>query len=112
TSAQVPPSAELGAVLDELEPGLGTEMARRLTIVPAVMDYEGELAVVALGPIDDEALAAGVAQPFGLAAANDLTARLCQALGEGRPRPYDYWAAAKSFARFLPVAPRVWAPPG
>src|SRR5262249_4715272 len=68
--------------------------------------------LVALGPIDDAQLAAGVAQPFGLAAANDLTARLCQALGEGTARPYDYWACAKSFAGFLPVAQRVWAPQG
>jgi len=27
-------------------------------------------------------------------------------------RPLDYWACAKSFPRFLPVAPRVWAPSG
>jgi 2-keto-4-pentenoate hydratase/2-oxohepta-3-ene-1,7-dioic acid hydratase in catechol pathway len=112
TRVTVPDSAAIVAALDELEPGLGAEMARRLPIVPAVMDYEGELALVALGPIDDARLAAGVAQPFGLAAANDLTARLCQALGEGTARPYDYWACAKSFAGFLPVAPRVWAPQG
>jgi 2-keto-4-pentenoate hydratase/2-oxohepta-3-ene-1,7-dioic acid hydratase in catechol pathway len=68
--------------------------------------------VVALGPIDDERLAAGIAQPLGLAAANDLTARLCQALGETTERPLDYWACAKSFPRFLPLAPRVWAPAG
>ncbi|HUJ61620.1 MAG TPA: fumarylacetoacetate hydrolase family protein [Kofleriaceae bacterium] len=108
----VPDSAALIAELEALEPGLGRELARRLPFVPAVMDYEGELALVALGPIDDERLAAGVAQPFGLAACNDLTARICQVLGEGTARPYDYWACAKSFARFLPVAPRVWAPPG
>src|SRR5262249_13238031 len=73
-------------------------------------DYEGELALVALDTIDDERLASGVAQPFGLCAANDLTARVCQVLGEGTARPLDYWACAKSFPRFMPVAPRVWAP--
>ena len=31
------------------------------------------------------------------AMANDLTARICQVLGEGTPRPYDFWACAKSF---------------
>jgi 2-keto-4-pentenoate hydratase/2-oxohepta-3-ene-1,7-dioic acid hydratase in catechol pathway len=74
------------------------------------MDYEGELALVALGPIDDDALAAGIAQPLGLAACNDLTARICQVLGETTPRPLEFWALAKSFPRFLPVAPRVWSP--
>ena len=76
------------------------------------MDYEGELALVALGPIDADALAAGTPQPFGLAACNDLTARVVQVLGDGEPEPHAYWAAAKSFARFCPVAPRVWAPAG
>ncbi|MDB4955892.1 MAG: Fumarylacetoacetate hydrolase family protein [Myxococcales bacterium] len=111
-TAAVPTSSAIVAALDELEPGLGAEIGKRFPFVPAVMDYEGEIALVALGPIDDEALAAGVAQPFGLAAANDLTARLCQVLGEGRPRPYAYWACAKSFPQFLPMAARVWAPPG
>ena len=106
-AVHVPDSRELIAALDALEPGLGAELARRLPIVPAVMDYEGELALVALGDIGDDG-----PQPFGLAAANDLTARVVQALGEGTPRPYDYWAAAKSFPQFLPVAPTVWAPAG
>jgi 2-keto-4-pentenoate hydratase/2-oxohepta-3-ene-1,7-dioic acid hydratase in catechol pathway len=111
-SVPVPATDELVAALEALEPGLGAELANRLPIVPAVMDYEGELAIVALDAIDDERLAAGVAQPLGFAAANDLTARICQVLGEGTARPYDYWACAKSFPRFLPVAPQVWAPAG
>jgi 2-keto-4-pentenoate hydratase/2-oxohepta-3-ene-1,7-dioic acid hydratase in catechol pathway len=81
-----------------------------MPLVSAVMDYEGEVALVALDSIDGERLAAGVPQPFGLAVCNDLTARICQVLGEGRPAPHDYWAVAKSFPRFLPVAARVWAP--
>ena len=109
---EVPTSTAIARALEELEPGLAAELARRFEILPAVMDYEGELALVALDAIDEAALAAGTAQPFGLAAANDLTARLCQVLGEGRGRPYDYWACAKSFPRFLPVAPHVWAPAG
>ena len=109
---RVPHSQELADALDALEPGLGGDLSQRLSIIPAVMDYEGELALVALDAIDDERLAAGVAQPFGLAAVNDLTARICQVLGEGTPRPYDFWACAKSFARFMPAAPRVWAPAG
>jgi 2-keto-4-pentenoate hydratase/2-oxohepta-3-ene-1,7-dioic acid hydratase in catechol pathway len=112
TRVLVPTSEQLAAALVELEPALAPELAARFPLLPAVMDYEGELAVVALGSIDDDALAAGEPQPLGLAAANDLTARICQAFGEGTPRPHDYWACAKSFPRFLPVAERVWAPVG
>ena len=106
----VPTSTELARALDELERGLAAELAKRFAVIPAVMDYEGELAVVALGDIDEHALARGEPQPFGLAAANDLTARICQVLGEGERSPYDYWACAKSFPRFLPCAAHVWAP--
>jgi 2-keto-4-pentenoate hydratase/2-oxohepta-3-ene-1,7-dioic acid hydratase in catechol pathway len=106
----VPTSDQLLAALDELEPGLSAEITRRMAIVPAVMDYEGEIALVALDAIDDSRLGAGVAQPFGLVACNDLTARFCQVLGEGTARPHDYWAVAKSFDRFLPVAEKIWAP--
>jgi len=103
-----PTAADTAAVAAELE----VELATRLAGAPAVMDYEGEVALVALGPIDVDALAAGTPQPLGLAAANDLTARVVQVLGDGQPDPYRYWAAAKSFPRFLPVSPRVWAPAG
>jgi 2-keto-4-pentenoate hydratase/2-oxohepta-3-ene-1,7-dioic acid hydratase in catechol pathway len=108
----VPTSQELLAVLDALEPGLRAELVERLQIVPAVMDYEGEIALVALDAIDTDALAAGKPQPFGLAAANDLTARVCQVAGENTDRTLEYWACAKSFPKFLPVAPFVYAPPG
>lgn len=111
-AVRVPTGAELLAVLEAIEPGLQAHLAERFPVVPAVMDYEGELALIALGPIDEDALAAGAPQPFGLAAANDLTARLVQALGETMGDPLAYWAAAKSFARFLPVAERVWVPAG
>jgi 2-keto-4-pentenoate hydratase/2-oxohepta-3-ene-1,7-dioic acid hydratase in catechol pathway len=108
----VPDTAALLAALDEVEPGLAVQLRARIPLLHAVMDYEGEIAVVVLGPIDEPALAAGVPQPFGLAAANDLTARLCQVLGEPTERPSEYWTCAKSFPQFLPLAPRVWAPPG
>jgi 2-keto-4-pentenoate hydratase/2-oxohepta-3-ene-1,7-dioic acid hydratase in catechol pathway len=107
----VPSSTEILLALNELEARLGNEVGMRMRLVPAVMDYEGEVALVALDAIDEDRLAAGVAQPFGLAVCNDLTARICQVLGEGMDRPHDYWAVAKSFPQFLPVAERVWAPP-
>jgi 2-keto-4-pentenoate hydratase/2-oxohepta-3-ene-1,7-dioic acid hydratase in catechol pathway len=109
---RVPGGDEVLAALDEVEPGLAAALRERLPVVPAVMDYEGELALVALDAIDEERLAAGVAQPLGLAAADDLTARFCQILGETMEQPLAYWACAKSFPGFLPVARRVWAPPG
>ncbi len=108
----VPDTAQLLAALDAVEPGLAAQLRSRIPHAPAVMDYEGEIALVALGPIDEAALAAGVPQPLGLAVANDLTARLVQALGETTDAPLGYWACAKSFPGFLPVADRVWAPPG
>ena len=112
-SVRVPDSRDVLAALDATEPGLAALITARLgAVAPAVMDYEGELALVALGDIDEAALAAGTPQPFGLAAANDLSARLVQVLGEGMDRQYAYWAAAKSFPQFLPVAERVWAPAG
>ena len=105
----VPTSTDLARELDALEPGLAAELAKRFAVIPAVMDYEGELAVVVLGDIDGDALARGEPQPFGLAACNDLTSRLCQVLGGDDLR---FWSCAKSFAGFLPCAPRVWAPRG
>ena len=110
-SVRVPTHDELRAALIELDPTLADHLPRISPLLPAVMDYEGEVALVALGDIDETRLLAGVAQPFGLAACNDLTARLCQVLGEGMPNTYDYWALAKSFPQFLPLASRVWAPP-
>jgi 2-keto-4-pentenoate hydratase/2-oxohepta-3-ene-1,7-dioic acid hydratase in catechol pathway len=108
----VPDTAAILAALDDVEPGLGAQLGARMALIPPVMDYEGEVALVALDAIDDDRLAAGVPQPFGLAAANDLTARLCQVLGETTERSLAYWTAAKSFPGFLPLAPHVWAPAG
>jgi len=108
----VPDANAIRDALDSVEGGLGAQIKERIPFVPAVMDYEGEIALVVLGAIDEDTLAAGVAQPIGLAAANDLTARLVQAFGETMENPLAYWAAAKSFARFLPLAESVWAPPG
>jgi len=108
----VPDAAAVLAALDTVEPGLGAQVGERIPFVPAVMDYEGEVALVVLGEIDEAQLAAGVPQPLGLAAANDLTSRLVQTLGETTDHPLAYWTAAKSFDRFLPLAEQVWAPPG
>lgn len=112
STVRVPSTSDVFQALEELEPGLAAALRDKLPIPLPVMDYEGEIALVALDAIDDAKLSAGVAQPFGLAAANDLTARICQVLGENMERSLDYWACAKSFTRFLPLAAHVWAPPG
>jgi 2-keto-4-pentenoate hydratase/2-oxohepta-3-ene-1,7-dioic acid hydratase in catechol pathway len=111
-TVRVPDTTEILAALEEVEAGLAAAVRDKLPIPLPVMDYEGEIALVALDTIDDAKLSAGVAQPFGLAAANDLTARLCQVLGENTESSLAYWSCAKSFTRFLPLAPHVWAPPG
>src|SRR6185295_6491856 len=59
---RVPDGNEVLAALDAVEPGLAAAIRDRLPVVTAVMDYEGELALVALDAIDDDQLAAGVAQ--------------------------------------------------
>ena len=52
-------------------------------------------------------------QPFGLAAANDLTARLCQVLGETTEQPLDVLGVREVVpARSSRSPPHVWAPPG
>ena len=109
---RVPTGEEILAALELVEPGLAAHVREHVAVVPAVMDYEGEIALVALGAIDEERLLAGDPQPFGIAVANDLTARLVQACGETMEDPLAFWAAAKSFPRFLPVAEHLWVPPG
>ncbi|MDQ3336844.1 MAG: fumarylacetoacetate hydrolase family protein [Myxococcota bacterium] len=111
-TVRVPDTQEILAALEEVEPGLAAIVRDKLPIPLPVMDYEGEIALVALDTIDDAKLSAGVAQPLGLAAANDLTARICQVLGENTESSLAYWSCAKSFPRFLPLASHVWAPPG
>ena len=75
------------------------------------MDYEGELALVALGAIDDDALAPATPQPFGLAAANDLTARIVPGARRGPAEPLRLLGRARSRSRAsCRSPPRVWAP--
>ncbi len=110
SAVRVPTHDELRAALVELEPALADSLAKISPLLPAVMDYEGEVALVALDDIDEPRLLAGVAQPFGLAACNDITARICQVLGDGTERTYEFWSLAKSFPGFLPVSPSIWVP--
>ncbi len=92
---------------DEVEPGLAEVLRARYPALPALLDYEVELAMAVLEPIAAGALAAGKLPRLGWCVVNDLTARALQILGEGRSAP-PYWAAAKSFAGFLPAVSTAW----
>ena len=92
-----PSSDEILAALDVAEPGLASALRDRFAFVPAILDYEVELAMVVL--------AGG---RVGWTIANDVTARSCQVLGEGAADPMTFWAVAKSFPGFLPIGPRLF----
>jgi 2-keto-4-pentenoate hydratase/2-oxohepta-3-ene-1,7-dioic acid hydratase in catechol pathway len=102
-----PGGEEIVEALRALDPARTARIARKLRVPPALLDWEGELAVLVLDEIDDPA--PGAPLPIGFAAANDLTARSVQ-IADGEE--LAYWAAAKSFPGFLPIAGHVWSPPG
>jgi 2-keto-4-pentenoate hydratase/2-oxohepta-3-ene-1,7-dioic acid hydratase in catechol pathway len=85
-----PGHAELVAALEKLEPGLGAAAAARHTPLPALLDYEIELAIQLL---EDGRL--------GWLVANDITARTVQILGEGARDRMRFWSASKSFPATL-----------
>ena len=108
---RVPSRARLVDALDRLEPGLGRRAARRFKDLPALLDYETELAFVLLEDVDWRRIEEPSYAPrMGFFVANDLSARSVAALGEGRPDRDDYWGASKSFPGFLPVGPSIWVP--
>lgn len=105
----VPDGERILAALDAHEPGLGAALRARFGFVPALMDYEVELALMVLEDVSPAALADAAAPiRLGYFLANDLTARSVQLLGEGRPDRLAYWSLAKSFPGFLPVTAALW----
>ena len=101
----VPNSAQILAALDSLEPGLEAEIASRHERMPAMLDYEVELALVLLEDIEREALEQETFAPqLGFTVINDLSARSLILLGEGRRNRFEYWGLSKSFDGFS--APR------
>jgi 2-keto-4-pentenoate hydratase/2-oxohepta-3-ene-1,7-dioic acid hydratase in catechol pathway len=110
THVATPSTPAMLAAIDAVEPGLGTQLEARAPFLPALLDYEVELGIVVLAPATRAQLLAGTLPKLGWLVANDLTARVVQILGEGQPDAMPYWAAAKSFAGFLPVTPRCWVP--
>jgi 2-keto-4-pentenoate hydratase/2-oxohepta-3-ene-1,7-dioic acid hydratase in catechol pathway len=105
-----PSTDAMRAALDQVQPGLAAELAKRHPFLPALLDYEVELGIVVLARATLAELAAGALPRLGWFVANDLTARACQILGEGQHDAMPYWSVAKSFPGFLPVSPRCWIP--
>lgn len=87
------------------------ELAARLPVLPALLDYEVEIGIVLLQPVSLQQLQQADCQlEFGLFVANDLTARSVQIAGEAGRDKLALWSAAKSFAGFLPVGAQLWRP--
>lgn len=106
----MPSYRSLCRAADEVEPGLGALLRARYPALPVLLDYEVELAIAVLEPIEQARLAAGELPRMGWCVVNDLTARSLQLLGEGQPQRARYWSAAKSFPGFLPAVGSAWVP--
>lgn len=87
------------------------ELAGRLPVLPALLDYEVEIGIALLQPVSLQQLQQADCQlEFGLFVANDITARSVQIAGEVGRNKVALWSAAKSFAGFLPVGAQLWRP--
>jgi 2-keto-4-pentenoate hydratase/2-oxohepta-3-ene-1,7-dioic acid hydratase in catechol pathway len=107
---RLPSFRALCAAAEAVEPGLGSTLRTRFPALPVLLDYEVELGLAVLEPATREALAAGSLPRLGWFVANALTARALQVLGEGRPDPAPYAAAAQGFPGFLPALATAWVP--
>lgn len=108
---RIPSRAALIETLERLEPGLGRRADREFAELPALLDYEAELAFVLLEDVEWRRIDERAYAPrMGFFVANDLSARSVAVLGEGRPDRDDYWGASKSFPGFLPVGSSMWVP--
>jgi 2-keto-4-pentenoate hydratase/2-oxohepta-3-ene-1,7-dioic acid hydratase in catechol pathway len=108
-----PSSARLLRALGQLDPALPSTLTKAgFGFMPAMLDYEVELALLLLdglpGPDAIESLASG--GRVALLVANDVTARSVQILGEGQADRLAYWTAAKSLPGFAPTSARAWVP--
>jgi 2-keto-4-pentenoate hydratase/2-oxohepta-3-ene-1,7-dioic acid hydratase in catechol pathway len=108
-----PSSLRLRQTLARLDPSLpGALTQAEFGFMPAMLDYEVELALLLLdglpGPEAIPSLA--TSGRVALLVANDVTARSVQILGEGQPDRLAYWTAAKSLSGFAPTSARAWVP--
>ena len=113
SAVTIPTQKDLYAMLDTVEPGLAKTVREQLdgAPLPALLDYEVELGLVFLEPIQWNRLHEPTYAPrVGYFLANDLSARCIAVLGAQRDNIYDYWGASKSFPGFLPVGDTIWIP--
>jgi len=104
---RIPSRAQMIAALERLEPGLGA----RVPALPALLDYEVELAIVLRDDVPAARLDDPRARlPLGYFVACDVTARSVQILGEGVANRLDFWSAAKSFPSTLLIGAEVVTP--
>lgn len=107
TVASTPSAAALQAAIAAND----AELAKCFPALPALLDYEVEIGIALLQPVSLQQLQQEDCQvEFALFVANDLTARSVQIAGEAGCDKLALWSAAKSFAGFLPVGPRLWRP--
>lgn len=111
SSVAIPTHNQLLQAIEEMELGLSKQIEADHPDLPALLDYEVELALVLLEDITAENLQQDdYAPPVGFFIANDLSARSIAILGEGQANRYDYWGISKSFSGFTPASQRVWIP--
>ena len=107
----IPTSKQLIHSLDTIEPGLGAQLNQSHPQLPAMLDYEVELAYVVLEDIHPSELIDDQFLPkLGFTVVNDLSARSLIFMGEGQLNRYDYWGLSKSFKGFTPIANDLWIP--
>ena len=97
--------------IEKIEAGLSKTLRDEFKILPALVDYEVELGIVALDDISREQLADPTFSPrLGYFLANDLQSIVFGVLGLGMELESEYFDAKGSFPGFLPISKFMWIP--
>lgn len=106
-----PDQSEMFAALEDLDASIAQKMRAQFSELPDLLDYEVEIGMILLEPVDKADLEDPNWMPnVGYFLANDMTVRSVQIAGQLAEDRYAYWSASKSFPGFLPVAAQVWSP--
>lgn len=105
-----PTPAQLIEAIAAVDAGLAGWLQQRIGELPVLLDYEVEIGIALLEPVTLQQLRSSASPRYGLFVANDVTARSVQIAGEAAKDKLACWAAAKSFAGFLPVGRQLWLP--
>ena len=105
-TVRIPTEDQAYEKLEVLKPGITTDLDERFDSFPELMDYEGELGLyfrrdIPLAEIERDSI---LVNTVALFAANDLSLRSFQVLGDKESNKYSYWAAGKGFEGFLPYS--------